>query len=67
MCVYVSLQRPQTRYPTVLDMMDVADTEVRNLLIDQCRVDTILLIEKRVDAEHIIEVQRPRGANVVSG
>ena len=59
------LQKPQTRHPTVLDMMEVGDLEVRNLLIDQCHVDTVLLIERRQEAERVIEVERPRGATVV--
>ena len=59
-------QKPQTHHPTVLDMMEVADLEVRNVLIDECRVDSVLLIEKRLEAERVIEVERPRGANVVS-
>ena len=62
-CCHV--QKPQTHHPTVLDMMEVGDLEVRNALIDQCHVDTDLLIEKRLEAERVIEVERPRGANVV--
>jgi chromosome segregation ATPase len=60
----VSRKKPQTHHPTVLDMMEVGDLEVRNALIDQCHVDTDLLIEKRLEAERVIEVERPRGANV---
>ena len=60
------LQRPQTHHPTVLDMMDIEDLEVRNVLIDQCHIDTVLLIETRLEAERVIEVERPRGASVVS-
>ena len=59
-------QKPRTDHPTVLDMMEITDLEVRNVLIDQCQVDTVLLIEKRLDAEQVIEVERPRGASVVS-
>ena len=62
-CCHV--QKPQTHHPTVLDMMEVGDLEVRNTLIDQCHADTVLLIEKRLEAERVIEVERPRGANVV--
>ena len=47
-------------------MMDINDLEVRNLLIDQFHIDTVLLIEKRLEAERVIEVERPRGASVVS-
>ena len=53
-------------HSAVLDVMEVGDLEVRNVLIDQCHVDTVLLIEKRLEAERVIEVERPRGATVVS-
>ena len=59
-------QRPRTQYPTVLDMVDIADPDIINILIDECRIDTILLIERRSDAERVIEVERPPGAEVVS-
>ena len=47
-------------------MMDIADVEVRNALIDQYHIDSVLLIPKRLDAERVIEVERPRGASMVS-
>ena len=57
---------PQTPYPTVLDMLDVPDPDVLNALIDQCQVETILLIEKRQEAAHTMENVRPPKAKKVS-
>ena len=51
----------------VLDVMDIADLEISNLLVDLCHIDTVLLIERRLDAEKVIEVERPRGTIMVSG
>lgn len=47
-------------------MMEVEDLEVRNVLIDQYHVDTVLLIKTRLEAEQVIEVDQPRGARMVS-
>lgn len=47
-------------------MVDVADPDVLNTLIDQCSVESILLIEKRAEASHVIEHQRIRGVKAVS-
>jgi chromosome segregation ATPase len=54
----------ETAHPTVLAMMEVGDLEVRNLLIDQFHVDSILLTDTRLEAERVIEVERPRGASM---
>ena len=48
-------------------MLDVGDVDVLNTLIDQCSVESILLIEKRAEASHVIEHQRIRGVKSVSG
>lgn len=47
-------------------MVDVADPDVLNTLIDQCSIESILLIEKRAEASHVIEHQRIRGVKAVS-
>ena len=60
------MQKPRCSYPTVLDMVDVADPDVLNTLIDQCSIESILLIEKRAEASHVIEHQRIRGVKSVS-
>ena len=61
------VQKPRCPHPTVLDMLDVADVDVLNTLIDQCSVESILLIEQRAEASNVIEHQRIRGVLSVSG
>ena len=63
-CLY--MQKPCCPHTTVLDMMDVADVDVLNTLIDQCSVESILLIEQRSEANHVIEHQRIHGVISVS-
>ncbi|CAI7997627.1 Structural maintenance of chromosomes protein 6 [Geodia barretti] len=60
----VSRKKPQTHHPTVLDMMEVGDLEVRNTLIDQCHADTDLLIEKRLEAERAYTIE---GDQILAG
>lgn len=56
------MQRPECHYPTVLDILNVEDPNVLNVLIDQLNVESVLLIESRSEASHVIVHQQPRGA-----
>ena len=47
---------------TVLDVLDVRDPNVLNVLIDQCHVESVLLIANRSEANRVIVHERPRGA-----
>ena len=46
----------------MFDVLDVRDPIVMNVLIEQCGVETILLIEKREDANRVMNRVRPQGA-----
>ena len=48
---------------TVFDVLDVRDPIVMNVLIEQCNVETTLLIEKRGEANHVMNNVRPPGAS----
>ena len=48
---------------TVFDVLDVRDPIVMNVLIEQCNVETTLLIEKRKDASRVMNYDRPQGAS----
>ena len=49
-------------HPTAYDMLKVEDPDVMNLLIDQCHVESILLIEQRAVAANVIVHERPTNA-----
>lgn len=44
-------------------MLIVPDPDVMNVLIDQCHVENVLLIEQRTVANHIITDERPQFAS----
>ncbi len=46
-------------------MLDVQDPDIMNTLIDQAHVESILLIERRVEAANVIERVRPAKASKV--
>ena len=48
-------------------MLDVGDVDVLNTLINKCSVESILLIEQRAEASHVIERQHVHGMLSVSG
>ncbi len=48
-----------------MDMLDVRDPDVMNTLIDQRGVESILLIEQRAEASHVMERERPAKASKV--
>ncbi len=43
----VTKNRPKTKYPTVLDQLNINDPTVKNLLIDQRKIESILLLPDR--------------------
>ena len=45
------------------DVLDVQDPIVMNVLIEQCNVETTLLIERRDNANHVMNHIRPQGAS----
>ena len=45
------------------DVLDVKDPIVLNVLIEQCGIETILLIEHREEANRVMNRDRPRGAS----
>lgn len=48
---------------TVFDVLDVRDPIVMNVLIEQCSVETTLLIERREQASRVMNHVRPPGAS----
>ncbi len=59
----VSRNRPKfSEYPTVYEMLKVEDETIANVLIDQCRVESILLLPDRKHT-HVIERQSTRDCN----
>lgn len=60
--MHVCMQRPECKYPTVLDMLDVEDPNILNVLIDQLNVESILLIQSREEASRVIVHHRPKKA-----
>ena len=60
-CILLS-QRPESDYPTVLDMLDVQDHNILNVLIDQLHVESILLIPRRDEASEVIVGRQARYA-----
>ena len=44
-------------------MLDVRDPTVMNVLIEQCGVETTLLIERRDEASRVMNRARPQGAS----
>eukprot|EP00795_Rhopilema_esculentum_P017575 gene17575-9207_t len=59
----VSQKRSQSKFPAVLDMLEIPNPIVANTLIDQARVESVLLIEKSADAKEEIWKRRPYGAH----
>ena len=59
------VQRARSNHPTVLDVVTADDPDVLNVLIDQCRIESVLLIEERDAANRVIVHNRPSGANRV--
>ena len=55
-------QRAWSSYPTVYDMLNVDDPDIMNVLIDQCHVESILLIEERAVAADVLVHLRPVNA-----
>lgn len=58
----VSAHRAHSSYPTVLDMLDVQDVDILNTLIDQCKIESVLLIENGQEAFHVIDREKPPNA-----
>ncbi len=59
----VSKNRPKfDEYPTVYEMLKIEDDTIANVLIDQCRVESILLLPDRKHT-HVIERQSTRDCN----
>lgn len=52
---------PDTQYPTVLNALSFKDDDVKYALIDLKHIESILLIENRKEAQHVVE----RGTNNV--
>ena len=61
-----SMQKAHSRYPTVLDMLDVQDVDILNTLIDQCSIESVLLIEDGQEAFRVIDRDQPTNAKSVS-
>ena len=49
-------------YPTIVEVLDVREPDIVNLLIDQCSVESVLLIERGEEARNVMVHQRPKGA-----
>lgn len=47
----------------MFDVLDVRDPIILNVLIEQCNIETILLIEKREEANWVMNRDRPHGAS----
>jgi len=61
-----SRNRPSGFSPvvTVLDMLDIDNHLAANALIDQCSVDSVLLIENAKDAQNIMWNVKPHGSTM---
>ena len=49
-----------------MSMIEVADSDVMNMLVDMCNVESTLLIHDKTEARHIMNERTPRNARAVS-
>ena len=49
-----------------MSMIEVADSDVMNMLVDMCNVECTLLIHDKTEARHIMNERTPRNAKAVS-
>eukprot|EP00794_Sanderia_malayensis_P000056 gene56-652_t len=56
-------QRSQDCRHTIFDMLEFSNPVAANALIDQVRIESVLLIENSKEAQQVIWHERPRGAS----
>jgi chromosome segregation ATPase len=57
---------PNTSYPTVLDSLNFKNEEIKYVLIDSRHVESMLLVEDRIEAQNIIESRTPNVKAILS-
>lgn len=58
----VSRNRPHSHHPVVLDILDIENPIVFNSLVDQCGVESVLLIEDPKEAQRVMWDEKPQKA-----